>query len=224
MKKLTVRLVIAIITFGVGVAVATSWLVRYRSLRQTAVSVSASATIQSAPPVAPAPNMNPVGGSVPSGKEQPETAIKSEWRGLVRAEFCFSGSQYYSPGQEHAPSAPREVAPGEGFSAADWLPSVKRDKGAVVEFLINQIPDRGKTRAHVCPLDNATRGELAVYCLQHILKVNWPELSEDYSKMFDRKAEEVTSQSLLRGAIKNEEGAEKMMALWRDYYKNGRRE
>ena len=90
--------------------------------------------------------------------------------------------------------------------------------------MINQIPDKRKTRAHVCPLDDATSGELAVYCLQHILKVNWPELSEDYGKMFDHKAEEVTSQSLLRGAIRGEKGAGKMMALWRGYYEKGRRE
>ena len=224
MEGFTVRLLIALITFVVGVTATASWLVRHRSPKQTPDLVSTPSTAQPAPPLAPASSINHGEGSVSAGQGRPAVSIKEEWRGLVKATFCFNGSQYYSPEQELASSKEVEVAPGGGFSPGGWLPSIKRDEGAAVEFLINQIPDKRRTRAHVCPLDVATRGELAVYCLQHILKVNWPELSEDYSMLFDRKDEGVTSQSLLRGAIRSKKGAQKMMALWRGYYEKGRRE
>ncbi len=224
MEKLTVRLLIALITFVAGVTAATLWLVRHHPPKPTPALVSAPATVQPAPPLAPASGINHDEGGIPSGQGRPAMSIEKEWRELVNATFCFNGSQYYSPEQELASSNQVELAPGGGFSPGDWLASVKRDEGAAVEFLINQIPDKRKTRAHVCPLDNATRGELAVYCLQRILKVNWPELSEDYSRLFDRKPEGVTSQSLLRGAISGKKGAQKMMSLWRGYFENGRRE
>jgi hypothetical protein len=52
MKKLTVRLVIAAITFCVGVAVAALWLVRHRSPEQTPALVSSPSMAQSALPSA----------------------------------------------------------------------------------------------------------------------------------------------------------------------------
>lgn len=52
MKKLIVRLIIAIITFGVGVAVATLWLFRHQSLTQTPALIPPPSTVQLAPPSA----------------------------------------------------------------------------------------------------------------------------------------------------------------------------
>lgn len=219
MSRFTVRLIIAFITFGVGVAAVTLWLVRPRSPQPATASVAAVSTAQPAPRPAP---VNPDEAGAPSRQARPATSIEKDWRKLVGATFCFNGGQYYSPERERRASQGSEMELG-GFIPGDWLPSTQSDEGAAVEFLINQIPDKGRTHAHVCPLDEATRGELAVYCLQHILKVNWPELSADYRGLFEPKRENVTSQSLLRGAIRSKQGAQKMMGLWRDYYKNGKR-
>jgi len=52
MKRLTIRLVIAFITFGLGVTVVTLWLDRHRSPERTPTSVSAPSMIQPAPPPA----------------------------------------------------------------------------------------------------------------------------------------------------------------------------
>jgi hypothetical protein len=226
MKKLTLRLIIALITFGVGVVATTLWLVRHSSPPQTPALITALSIARLDPLPAPAPDADQSEAAVTAGREALTASIEKEWQRLATTGFCFVGSQYYVPEREIDPSHPPRPGGEEAmwFSPYGWLPSAKRDEDAVIEFLINQITDKRKTRAHVCPLDNATRGELAVYCLQHLLKKNWPELSEDYSKLFERKAENVTSQSLLRGAIRSNKGAQKMMALWRDYYKNGKQE
>lgn len=150
-----------------------------------------------------------------SSPELSNTSIEEEWERLATSEFCFVGFQYYSPAREidpaHRPTG--EVA--LQFNPYGWLPSAKRDQSAAVEFLIKQIPDKRKTEAHVCPFYVATRGELAVYCLQHIAKKNWHELNEDYARQWAALPEDVTHQDLLRRIIKSKRGAKEMMKLWR---------
>jgi hypothetical protein len=157
--------------------------------------------------------------SAPQETPKAVTSIKEEWKELTSASFCFVGSQYYSSERDDEQSNSRVI--GEGaFNPYGWLPSLRTDKQSAIIFLIKQIPDRSRTHAHVCPLNDATKGELAIYCLQHVLRVNWFALKEDYKRRLDNINYEVSSsQDLLRSIIKTKRGAQEMMRLWAAYTK-----
>ena len=64
------------------------------------------------------------------------------------------------------------------------------------------------------------KGEAAIYALQHILKVNWYELKEDYRVRYGRAGYPFTHQALLQQIIKTKGGAKEMQDLWMRYYDN----
>jgi hypothetical protein len=132
------------------------------------------------------------------------TSIEQEWEELTGTEFCMVGSQYYSSKWDVEASDSPFV--GE---------SLRKDRRAAVTFLIKQIPDRSRTRIHVCNFDKSLKGELAVYCLQHVLKFNWYDLKDDYKRRFDSlNYDYSTDQALLRKIIRTKRGAKEMMGLW----------
>jgi hypothetical protein len=72
---------------------------------------------------------------------------------------------------------------------------------------------------HVCPLDNAWKGELAIYCLEEILDASWCELNEDIKRRCDSvDYAHSNHQALLRKLIKTRKGAKQMAELWAERY------
>jgi|GEM_PF-4887693 len=52
---------------------------------------------------------------------------------------------------------------------------------------------------------------MAVYCLQHLLKINWYELKEDYKKQVESNS---NSQEILRRILKNKVHLKELQGLW----------
>lgn len=205
MKPLAIRLAIAIATFFVGVSVAyLSWFAdRGSAPASIAVSSSASNAVNS-----PAAS---------SDANVVEKAVEDEWAGLIEAGGCLFGSEYYNPQTEAL--ADRRVSAEAGvFTNQRWQAFFRRNQQQTVPFLVEQISDKSKTNLHVDPFDLAVKGEAAVYALQHILKVNWYELKEDYRVRYDQAGFPFTHQALLRQVIKTKRGAKEMKDLWVGYY------
>jgi hypothetical protein len=47
------------------------------------------------------------------------------------------------------------------------------------EIELKQLKDKSKSQTHTCPYDVATKGELAIYCLQGIFKTNFYNLTKE---------------------------------------------
>ncbi|HEX8491200.1 MAG TPA: hypothetical protein VF658_00015 [Pyrinomonadaceae bacterium] len=142
-------------------------------------------------------------------QEDIEASLEQEWEKFTTTEFCFLGSDDYRPGRG---------GDEKSFSPYGWLPSAKKNLDTAIAFLIERIPSQKRTKAHVCPLDDATEGELAVYSLQHLLRKNWYELNEEYKGLYAGKPEDVTDQDLLRSIIENKEKSSEMMNEWKRQY------
>lgn len=95
------------------------------------------------------------------------------WDTLCQKKGCLTGRQYAHEGQWG----------GEGYILTQdekWSEFLfKIDKKIVGAFLIQQLKDKTETKVHTCPNNMSTKGELALYCLQGILKKNFYDLSND---------------------------------------------
>lgn len=61
----------------------------------------------------------------------------------------------------------------------DWETFFDRDQQELTHFLISKLTgDTTKTEIHTCPFFAATEGELAVYSLQKMYKINWYDFEE----------------------------------------------
>ena len=202
MNRTAIRLAIALATFLIGVSVV--YLIWFAGKQ----SAPASITVSSPPPE---PVSSPIASSDAGLEEKP---VEDEWTGLLEEGGCLFGSVYYNP-----QSAIPAEAPGV-FTNQRWQAFFRRNKQKTVPFLVKQIPDKSKTNLHVDPFQPPTRGEAAVYALQHILKVNWYELKEDYRVRYDKAGYPFTHQALLQQIIKTKGGAKEMQALWMGYYES----
>jgi hypothetical protein len=156
--------------------------------------------------------------------QTPQRSLEEEWREVTTTSLC-TGGVYYNPDLE----AQREAeASGEIYSESPLfnpfllMPSLKRDQHAAIDFLIRQIPDRAPTHAHVCPQAMMTKGEMAIYCLQYMLKVNWYDLKEEYAVRYQYmyKTDVMESQYLLKRILRSRSGAREMQKLWTEYYRS----
>jgi hypothetical protein len=95
--------------------------------------------------------------------------LKKDWDSLTNVKGCLSGGQWIKD----------KKWGGEGCILTidkAWNSFLfETDKGELALFLINQLSDKTTTQIHTCPYENATKGELALYCLQGISKVNFDE-------------------------------------------------
>ncbi len=100
--------------------------------------------------------------------------LKLFWDSLCLKKGCLTGGQYVRDDGKWG---------GEGCAFSidnQWKTFLfKTDKQQLGAFLIQQLKDKSKTQTHTCPYDVATKGELAIYCLQGILKTNFFELSKE---------------------------------------------
>ena len=204
MKQLWFKILIAGFTFAIGVGSAyLAWSAYKHPVDVPPLHLRADS---------PGPVMNVA--------TAPDTrSVKEEWEELVALGGCTLGRRYYSP--QFDTYEPDEGGNPEAgiFYRKRWVAFFRRDKKETVPFLISQIPSKAKTSVHIDPLGNAQRGELAVYCLQYILKVNWYELKKEYQGRFDSiDYEYSTDQELLQRTIGTKRGAKEMMGLWQAAY------
>ena len=206
MKRIWLRILIAVFTFLIGVgSVYLTWLAYRKPLEL--------------PPLDSQVKMENPGPLTDSASTSNTKSVKEEWEELAAADSCTQGLRYYSP--DFDSYDPGEVDNPEAgvFHSTRWVAFFRRDQNETVPFLISQIPKRAETHIHIAPFGKATKGELAVYCLQFILKVNWYELRKDYETRFDRiDYGYTTDQRLLQKIIGTRRGAKEMMALWRNVY------
>lgn len=140
---------------------------------------------------------------------QLQKPIEEAWKELTSLNSCFIPVGY-SPEAE----TPRNCETCGFVNDPRWIEFRKRDKREAVPFLLRQLADKQQTHLHVDPLDNAQKGEFAVYCLQYVLKVNWFDLKAEYKTLRDNLKDEDTHQALLRRMLHNKQSREEMRNLW----------
>ncbi|HYX72342.1 MAG TPA: hypothetical protein VE732_06200 [Nitrososphaera sp.] len=211
MKRTILRVVVAVFTFILGVSSAyLIWFIYHSSDIPPLIDSHTEITFNT--PIE-AVTRAPSSGDV-------RKSIEEEWQKLT-ARSLNIGGVYYDPTRKAEVSEHSEN-PLPLLDPYRMLPSIHKDKQGGIEFLLKQIPDKTRTDICRCPLGFLVRGELAVYCLQHILKVNWYELKEEYRINYNELSAKdgIESQNLLGRIIKSKRGAKEMQALWESYYKN----
>lgn len=203
MSRVFLNLLISIITFFLGIG--TSLVINSRD-------DASEPFLNYAIPVQPLPQ---AASTNPPRILQPvASSLEIEWHQLTSSEICLLGTQYYVASRDVGTSD--ETFVNETFNPFGWLPSSRKDLNLAIEFLIRQIPDTSPARVHACPLARTSKGELAIYCLQLMLKQNWFELKDEYQSRFDQLPySNKTDQDLLTEIIGTKKGATEMMNLWR---------
>jgi hypothetical protein len=99
-----------------------------------------------------------------------------------------------------------------------WNSFLTLPKKDLVDFLISKLSDTVKTKVHTCPYFNATKAELATYCLQRIFKINWYDIDKKYQKYVDgtlKPTEDFYSlQDVLQKLLIDKNELKKMKIYW----------
>jgi len=143
-------------------------------------------------------------------KEIFEMSNDSLWSHLVfKKGGCLTGGQHVHEGNFG----------GEGCvmsNSKEWDIFFNRNKSEITEFLIEKISeDTTKTYIHTCPFFIAMEGEVAIYGLQRIYKLNWYDFDE-FIEFQNRKSESSTEnhQAWLQGILKDKKKRETLISCW----------
>lgn len=81
------------------------------------------------------------------------------------------------------------------------------------------MPDKAKTQIHTCPHDDATKGELALYCLQGISNINFYELSPTIALSEKEVGKKYRNEQAWIWHIQSsKKELEDLQKLWREYF------
>lgn len=115
-----------------------------------------------------------------------------DWQMLIhQAGGCFTGNQSLDATMKDSLQKKEFLwnknYSREGFVFSDerWRCFLRSPDEEFVRFLVDKFASKKSTNLHVCPFRNAAEGELAVYCLQYSLGVNWYELDKQFEKFAD---------------------------------------
>lgn len=135
--------------------------------------------------------------------------LSTDWKVLISTKQCISTYTDKS-GEMREGNALRSYAYQNFFNSTT--------KKEIIEFLISKLSSTAKTNLHICPYENATEGELAVYALENITKLkifdysgNNKLLTEEVILQKKIKAKEVQYehrnhyQSVIRRILSDEE-------------------
>ncbi len=99
-----------------------------------------------------------------------------------------------------------------------WYNFLRLPQDSLVTHLINELSNNKLSKVHTCPYFVATKGELATYCLQHVLKVNWYDLDKSYEEYHNGKLKPkedfYSLQEVLQKLLANKKEFQKMKYLW----------
>lgn len=144
------------------------------------------------------------------------TDLDSLWTKLTTTSGgCLIGMQDYRPGQQ-------AVRGCVFYGSNDWSAFFQHDPTELGPFLLAQFSDTTTTTIHTCPFFSASAGELAVYCLQKVYRINWYEF--DSFQAYDGR--EITSsddqpQMWLQAILEDETQRMVMVNHWRHRIKLG---
>ncbi len=205
-KRIGLRAFIAAFTFIIGVS--SAYLV-WLAYRKPAELPPTDYQLEITEPVA----------KTAASSDVSNKSAQEEWEELAALGGCTLGFRFYEPQFESYEPVDDAKTEAGIFYSKRWVTFFRRDKQSTVPFLISQISNKAQTNVHIDPFGAATKGELAVYCLQYILKVNWYELKKDYQTRYDKiDYEYTTDQDLLQKIIGTKREAKEMMDLWRQVY------
>ncbi|RBA28664.1 hypothetical protein [Flavobacterium tibetense] len=140
-----------------------------------------------------------------------EISIDTLWNNLIfKKGGCLTGGQYVY----------NDKFGSEGCvmsNSEDWEIFFNKDIKIISNFLINKISDdTTKTNIHTCPFFTAMEGEIAVYGLQRLLKINWYDFNE-FNEFQNRQSESSTEnhQAWLQNILKNKKKREILINCWK---------
>lgn len=140
--------------------------------------------------------------------------LRTSWGQLMKKGGCLTGGQNCSDGK---------CGNATGIFNKDpkWQKFLSMSSHSLVPFLLDKFDDISGTKVHTCPFMEATSGEVAVYTLQHVLKVNWFDLDPEYFKLMGQEiTTDKNSQIWLERVLQNEKNLEKLKGLFNKYYLN----
>ncbi|MEM1219410.1 MAG: hypothetical protein AAGH79_10875 [Bacteroidota bacterium] len=147
---------------------------------------------------------------------QRSTHLDSLWKKVTTTSGgCLIGMQHYRPGQQ----------PVRGcvfYGSNDWRVFFRNDPAQIGPFLVAQLSDTTTTTIHTCPFFSASAGELAVYCLQKVYRINW----YDFESFQTYNGREITSsndqpQRWLQAILEDETQRMVMVDHWNQQIKSG---
>lgn len=113
-----------------------------------------------------------------------KSEIEILWDSLAHRSVsaCLLGGQY-GPYVDKVRERNREMV---FYRFPEWQTFFDLPKKDVTKFLVSQFADTSTSSVHTCPFYPTRTGELAVYALQHIYKINWYDFPE-FSAYKDRQ-------------------------------------
>ena len=135
--------------------------------------------------------------------------MDSLWQELAFARGgCLTGGQYVRDGR---------FGRGECVMARSkgWKAFFSADEEQLSQFLLAQFSDTSHTQIHTCPFENATVGELAVYSLQNLYRVNWFDL-DAFTRYRDKEITSGTDnhQNWLQQILADDDQRQQLKEAW----------
>ena len=135
----------------------------------------------------------------------------SLWNHLVfKKGGCLTGGQHVHKGRFGSEGCVMT-------KSKEWQIFFNRDKKEISDFLINKISDDTiKTDIHTCPFFTAFEGEVAVYGLQKIYRLNWFDF-EEFKEFKNRQSESSLEnhQAWLQSILKDNKRRKILIDCWK---------
>lgn len=159
----------------------------------------------------------PLNDSIVKAIEALETnkviTLDSLWNKLVFNDGgCLTGGQRVRNGRFGNEGC---VMTSYRMNSKGWFDFFAFPKSELTPFLISKFSDTTSTNIHTCPCMTARNGEVAVYALQNIYKVNWYDL-DGFIKYASKESTGCldSEQSWLWDILENQEKREDLIIQW----------
>ena len=143
--------------------------------------------------------------------QEEEISIDSQWVQLVFDKGgCLTGGQRIKDGRFGGPECVMS-------RSKDWDAFFKKDQAELHKFLLSNLSDTTTTQIHTCPFFNASVGEVAVYSLQNLHKVNWYDFKEfEEYKMREAISATENEQAWLQAILEDEKKRAILINCWNE--------
>ena len=117
------------------------------------------------------------------------------WEQLAVKGGCLCGSQDWRPDSSMEGSCLR---------TEPWQALLNEAPPEFALEMLELFDSKEETAVHVCPFANATKGELAVYTVQHLLRVNWRDYDGNNAVIIIAAKDRTNRQAALRRVLADE--------------------